>query len=259
MMRVCHSLLFAGLAIAGMAQWEVPAKIVLDGPDGIDRQMTGLALPVAAEDGASVNADRNSTTAFAPVSGTEDLTATLTPAPTGYAPGMRLTLLPVSANDSGATLNVNGLGAVPLRKNINMPLDSGDLRPGIPVHVVHDGAVFQVTSQLYPGCPTGYAAANADVCIQMTPSDTINWYTAVIRCGNAGARLCGLQDWLQGCLSIPGFQATIVDYEWVDNAANSNTTAKLMGWSDTSTAGDCHLGSRQSPLTKFRARCCYDR
>lgn len=259
MIRQNLALLITSLALSGAAQWEVPARIILDGPDSTDRQVTGLSLPILAGDGASVNADRDNATTFATVSGTDELSATLTPALVTYTPGLRLTLLPTSTNNSGVTLNVNGLGAVALRKNINMPLDSGDLRPGIPVHVIHDGAVFQLTGQLYPGCPAGFAAANADVCIEMAPSDTINWYSAVIRCGNAGTRLCSVQEWLQGCLSIPGFQATIANYEWVDSAANYNNMAKLMGWSDTSTAGDCHLGSRQTPLTKFRSRCCYDR
>jgi hypothetical protein len=168
-------------------------------------------------------------------------------------------LLPSSANQADATLNVNGLGAVPLRKNINVPLDSGDLRPGVPVHVVYDGAVFQVADQLYPGCPAGFAPISADVCIQTTSNDTMRWYAANIYCADRGGRLCSFSEWLQGCLKLPEFVNTISDYEWVDSAGNYMNYAKLMGWTDGATAGDCHVGSRQPPLFKFRSRCCYDR
>src|SRR5689334_4964436 len=125
MVRSLFTFLLAGLSAAAWCQLEVPHKLVLDGPQDADRQVTGLALPANANDGVSVNADRNNATSFAPVSGTSVLTASLTPAPAMYAPGMRITLLPSNANDGDATLNVNGLGAIPLRKNINAPLDSG--------------------------------------------------------------------------------------------------------------------------------------
>ena len=60
-------------------------------------------------------------------------------------------------------------------------------------------------------------------------------------------------------ITDPAFVNTISDYEWVDSAGNYTNYAKLMGWTDGATAGDCHVGSRQPPLTKFRSRCCYDR
>jgi hypothetical protein len=259
MPRSLFTLVLAGVSVTSWCQLEVPHSLVLDGPQNADRQVTGLGTPANNTDGASVNADRNNTTSFAPTSGTTSLIASLTPALTAYAPGLRITLLPANANDGDATLNVNGLGAIPLRKNINMPLDSGDLRPGLPLQVIYDGTVFQVVDQIYPGCPSGFTPVSADVCIQLTPNDTLTWYGAVNYCANRGARLCGFQDWLQGCLRVPGFATTIVDYEWVDSAANSLNYAKLLGWANGSTEGDCTKGSRQVPQAKFHSRCCYDR
>ena len=71
--------------------------------------------------------------------------------------------------------------------------------------------------------------------------------------------MCGFQEWIQGCLKLPGFVATVSDYEWVDSAANYTNMAKNMGWTDTSVVGDCHAGNRQLTTAKFRSRCCYDR
>lgn len=259
MMRWIHSLLALSVGLGASAQWQVPTRIVLDGTNADQRQITGLAVPQQPSDGASANTDRGDATSFAQAQGTNALTLSLAPALTNYAPGLRITFVAGSVNTGDASLNIDGLGPVPLRKNVNAPLDSADLKPGIPVEVVHDGAAFQVVNQLYPGCPTGYSPISRDVCIADQPNDTLNWYAANNWCNDHGARLCGFQEWLQGCLKYPAFVATVSDYEWVDSGANYNNMAKNMGWTDTSTAGDCRAGSRQIPTVNFRSRCCYDR
>jgi hypothetical protein len=49
-----------------------------------------------------------------------------------------------TANSNGATLNINGLGAVPLVKNNDVILTGGDIRVGQEFIVIYDGTNFQM-------------------------------------------------------------------------------------------------------------------
>ena len=247
------------LAFAGEAQWQVPTSIVLDGADNADRQVNGLGAPEGGDHGAAVVADRATTTTYAAALGTNTLNVTLSPVPGTYTSGMRITFTPSSVNTGDASLNANGLGDVPLRKNINAPLDSGDLRPGVPVQVLYDGAVFQVTSQVYPGCPTGYKPVGVSSCIEEVSHDPVNWYTAVLACSDQGKRLCGFTEWIQACLQSDNIFGSIVDYEWLDEASNNANDGKTMGINATTLLPDCRSGGTREPLQPIRYRCCYDR
>ena len=251
--------LSALLAFAGSAQWQVPTSIVLDGADNTDRQVTGLGAPEGGDHGVAVSADRATTTNYATALGTNTLNVTLSPVPGTYTSGMRITFTPSSVNTGDVSLNANGLGDVPLRKNINAPLDSGDLRPGVPMQVLYDGAVFQVTSQVYPGCPAGYKPVGVSSCIEEVSHDPVNWYTAVLACSDQGKRLCGFTEWIQACLQSDNIFGSIVDYEWIDEASNSANDAKTMGINATTLLPDCRSGGTREPLQPIRYRCCYDR
>lgn len=260
MMRWLHSALPLAFAFGCAAQWQVPTSVVLDGTDGSDRQVLGLGAPAGGDHGASAAADRSSMTTFATATGIDALAITLQPAANAYAPGMRITFKPTAANTGDVSLNANGLGAVPLRKHINVPLDSGDLHPGVPVHVLYDGAVFQLTGQIYPGCPAGYRPVGVASCVEETSHDAVNWFSAVSACAGQGKRLCGFSEWIQACLQPQGsIFGSISDYEWVDEAANSANDAKTMGINATTLLPDCRAGGTRGPLELMRYRCCYDR
>ncbi len=241
------------------AQWTVPTSIVLDGPTGADKQVHGLASPVQRTDGANTVADRNSTVSMADALGINELVISLTPAPTALVPGMRLIIRPAVSNTGAVTLDVNGLGARTIYKNVNAPLDSADLRPGVPVQLVYDGSSFQISTQLYPGCPTGTKAVGRSVCIEVTSREPANWYSASALCVNDGLRLCGFSDWIQACLQFDNIFSTVLDYEWVDEAANSTNLAKLMGVNEVTLLPDCRAGGHRVPTSPQRFRCCYDR
>ncbi len=259
-MRAWHSGLLALLAAACAAQWQVPTSLVLDGADGADRQVRGLGAPEGGSHGAAVQADRSTTTNFAAATGVDAIAVLLSPALPAYTAGLRITFVPAGANTGDATLEANGLGAVPLRKNINAPLDSGDLHAGIPVQVIYDGTAFQVTSQVYPGCPPGYLPVSTGSCVEAVSHEPVNWYSAVSSCTGQGRRLCGFAEWVQSCLQSTGsIFGSIADYEWVDEASNNINDAKTMGINATTLLPDCRAGGTREPLTMLRYRCCYDR
>lgn len=249
--------LFAPLAV--MAQLESPVPIVLEGSTNADRQVKGSELPTAPDHGASAEAVRSQAVQWATASGTNTLTASLTPSASIYSAGMLLSLVPGVANDTAVTLNVDGLGAVPVLKFTNEPLDSADLRPGIPVLLVFDGAAFQLISQSGIACPPGMLEVNRDVCVEATPSGPSSWYNAVSTCNLRGFRLCGWADWFKGCSMAGGFVNTIVEYEWLDNASNDNNQGKRVGLATGTTTPDCYGGGTMIPSGSNNFRCCFNK
>jgi hypothetical protein len=81
----------------------------------------------------------------------------LTPALPAYIPGMLISFKAANACTGTSTLNINGLGAIGLRKNYHDSLASGDIRAGQIVTVSYDGVMFQlinngqaVDASMYP-------------------------------------------------------------------------------------------------------------
>jgi hypothetical protein len=241
------------------AQWNIPGRLVLDGSTPGDRQVRGVAAPEQPTDGAPMTTERVNAGNVATASGTDDLSIDLVPAPAALAPGMRILLIPSAVNQGPVSVQVNGLPAVDVRKYAAAPLDSADLRPGVPVELVFDGSVFHVGGQLYPGCPPGFKALGRTTCVEATSREPLNWYAANVTCANEGKRLCGFSEWIRACLQQDNIFGSVVDYEWVDEAANSTNLAKLMGVNETTLQPDCYAGGHRVPTSTQRYRCCYDR
>lgn len=72
----------------------------------------------------------------------------LDPALTAYAAGQEFTFKANTANTGAASLNVNSLGAVTLKKNHDQDLADNDIEAGSIVKVVYDGTNFQIISIL---------------------------------------------------------------------------------------------------------------
>ena len=70
------------------------------------------------------------------------LTATLTPAPAALTAGLTVWLDIAAANTGAATLNLNGLGAVPILRQSGDALAAGDLAPPAIVPMTYDGAAW---------------------------------------------------------------------------------------------------------------------
>ena len=80
--------------------------------------------------------------------GSDTYAITLSPVPAAYATGMVVNFEADVANTGAATLNVNTLGAITIKKNNDQDLDSNDIEAGQIVTVVYDGTNFQMQSQL---------------------------------------------------------------------------------------------------------------
>ncbi|MBL7965286.1 MAG: hypothetical protein JNM31_15730 [Flavobacteriales bacterium] len=257
--RVILPFVLALHGLMAMGQWDLPVPLQLVGDSAADRQVIGLGDPLAPTDGLSAAASRNATVISGTTAGSNTLSISLTPTVPAYVPGMHLLIIPTVVNTGPATLSVDALPAVPLLKYGNQPLDSADLRPGIPADVVYDGAAFQWINPAHPACPPGYFPISREVCVQSTWNDPLNFYSANTFCGNRNARLCTMGEWYRGCAMPGGFLPTMTELEWVDHAANDTNLAKNVGYDSVNGLLGCKYGGHSQPLGLFRFRCCYDR
>jgi len=245
------------------AQLEVGVPLILVGPSSSDRQVTGLGEPVQPSDAVSLDAARGESYSTTFVTGTSALLGDLTPAPGGYVPGMMVTIVPISINADGATLDLNGLGPRPIIKAGGAPLSFGDLRPQVPARLAYDGDSFQLVSGTGLPCMAGFLTINRGYCIAEDPFEATSFFNAVTTCSDLGARLCTISEWSHACRTVQGFFATVVEAEWVDHAANNNTGAKLVGHGIDGGAGGagsgCEYGGQDASNTNHRFRCCTNR
>lgn len=91
---------------------------------------------------------------------------TLSPVPAAYTNGMVVNFKANTANTGAATLNVNGLGPITIKKLHDQDLATGDIEAGQIVSVVYDGTNFQMQSQT--------AQVKADL-VYLTASDTLQF------------------------------------------------------------------------------------
>jgi hypothetical protein len=75
---------------------------------------------------------------------TDDYAISLDPAPSEYAEGLTIAFKANTANTGTATLDVNSLGQVAIKKNTDKALESGDIEADSVVIVVYDGTNFQL-------------------------------------------------------------------------------------------------------------------
>lgn len=240
------------------AQVEVSEPILMSSPNEQERTVQGLGY--AASSTSAVNADvlLKAALIFDEATGTDQINIELDPAIGAYSAGMMLTFSPEGSNNGPATLNVNGLGAVEIKKDITMALDSGDLRPDVPVLVVHDGSVFQMIGQYSTPCPSGSLEMTREFCIEAQPRPKLDFWTAIHRCYEADGRLCTFGEWHYACRTDGSFSNSVLDYEWVDHAANSLNMAKRLGV-DLNGTVDCFKGGLSDPNSTSHFRCCYNK
>jgi hypothetical protein len=74
---------------------------------------------------------------------------------------MMLTFKANAANTGAATLNVNNLGNVALKKNVTNNLAAGDIAPGQMVIAIYDGTNFQ-TMNINAASSTNTGASKID-------------------------------------------------------------------------------------------------
>lgn len=83
-------------------------------------------------------ATKGQATVLASVSGTNTITATMTPDLDAYTAGMVVKFTPAGDNTGAATLNIDSLGALDIQKYDGEALAAGDLKSGVPAVLILD-------------------------------------------------------------------------------------------------------------------------
>lgn len=258
---LCVSLLLAVAYPTASAQWNTGSRIILDGAAQEDRQVTGAWDPITEDAAIPVNALRSTATTITTISGWAPLTGMLTPGPSVLVPGMLITAVPSTSNPAAPMLDLNGSGALPIVDTDGLPLDSNTFLPGTPVRLMFEGTRYVVLNTLTLPCEPGYSAPNRAYCIADSSRAADTFFQAALDCASSGARLCTLSEWANACFHFPGFFATVPSGEWVDHAANHESTAKIAGAGDNGTVigQGCDFGTLSVPTGLFRYRCCISR
>lgn len=247
------------------AQWQVPVRLLMDGPTGADRQVTGLADPATPDAAMSLDALHANVTTHTITTGSGVLEGSLSPAPAAYTAGMIVHIRPQQANAASAMLDLNGLGAKPMVKWGGVPLDSADLPVNIPARLIYDGERFLLLSNTYTPCPAGTTLIDRNYCIEDSAATSpASYFGAVTACASRGARLCTMGEWAHACRTTPGFLATVTALEWAEHASNSASDAKLLGTGQTAAAQattefGCTYGSTAGSTAIRSYRCCTTR
>ncbi len=258
------TLLFCLVATtSAFSQWDLPVRVQLDGASDAERQVVGIAAPIAADAGVSLEAARTLSTSFTYVTGTDVLSGDLTPAPQSYAAGMLVTIIPQEANSTGALLALNGLPPVIIVRQDGSPVQIGDLPVGAPSRLAYDGAEMRLLSSALLKCPPGYSAGSNEFCIADSAQSAATFWTANTRCANQGAHLCSVSEWMTACARFPGFFGTVPEAEWIDHAGNNVSDAKVIGHgadgSSTISGSGCNYGSWDVTSGLHPHRCCTNR
>jgi hypothetical protein len=107
-------------------------------------KITNLANGTNATDAVNFSQLQSSAAKYLSVSGTDTITASLTPALTVYTAGDTFSFTVANTNTTAVTINIDSLGAKAITRDGSTALTAGDLVAGEVVMIVYDGTRFQV-------------------------------------------------------------------------------------------------------------------
>jgi hypothetical protein len=172
-------------------------------------KFTGLSAGSAATDSANIAQVQNSFGSFLTVSGTDTITATVSPALTAYASGQMFAFVAANTNTGAVTINISTLGAKAITKNGNTALSAGDLTANYLFVIVYDGTQFQVvgvSATTFTNLTISGVLTLSGADVQLTSSGTGAWKMPV---GTTGQRPTGASGLIR-------LNSTIGEPEWYD-------------------------------------------
>jgi hypothetical protein len=141
-------------------------------------KFTGLSAGSAATDSANIAQVQNSFGSFLTVSGTDTITATVSPSLTAYAAGQMFAFVAANTNTGAVTINISSLGAKSITKNGTTALVASDLTANYLFVIVYDGTQFQlvgVSSTTFANLTVTGVLTLSGAGVQLTSSGTGAW------------------------------------------------------------------------------------
>ncbi|HQW87319.1 MAG TPA: hypothetical protein PLH93_09050 [Flavobacteriales bacterium] len=251
------------LIVAACGGLTMPAQVLLDAPlnftavDSSLRQVDGLAQPLDETDLITLSTARAGGVHWASAGGTANaITLAARPPVTAYRQGLRLRFIPTVTAGPSPTLNVDGLGPVPVRGPEFTPPPTGSIVPGRLAEVIWTDSVFRLNPRPVDGCPVGFLQVHDGLCMQQAEGANVSIFTALRQCADRGARLCTWDEYLYAC-TVLGGQLTGVfnDWEWIDDTSDHTHTSNQAG--RYYCAQQRAVNAVDDPAAYARARCCY--
>ncbi|MCC6601400.1 MAG: hypothetical protein IT223_12115 [Crocinitomicaceae bacterium] len=145
-MKTTLTFSFILLFIGANAQVNIDKSIQLTG-SGSNAKISGIQDVSSAEDATSAERIQKGTLLYAAAGGSANsISVTLAPPVNAYTTGMIVNFKVSLPNSGPVTINVNGLGAVALKKAVITDLVAGDLIADQMASVIYDGTNFQMIS-----------------------------------------------------------------------------------------------------------------
>jgi uncharacterized protein (DUF1330 family) len=140
-------------------------------------KITNLGLGTVSTDAARMSQLQSGGATYITVTGSDNITGTLSPSLTAYTTGGLYTFIVATTNTTTVTLNIDGLGAKVVNRSGSYALVAGDLVTGQVVLVEYDGTKFQLINstsyQVVRVTGTGYSPN-----IALTDAATVAWDTS---------------------------------------------------------------------------------
>lgn len=177
-------------------------------------KFTGLSAGSAATDSANIAQVQNSFGSFLTVSGTDTITATVSPSLTAYASGQMFAFVAANTNTGAVTINISTLGAKAITKNGNTALSAGDLTANYLFVIVYDGTQFQVvgvSATTFTNLTISGVLTLSGAGVQLTSSGTGAWKLPV---GTTAQRPTGASGLIRQ-------NSTTGNPEWYDTTSSS--------------------------------------
>lgn len=251
------TILFAFLSVRSAAQIIIDHNIEMTNGQDTGRQIRGLAYPVDSSDAVNVAAIQNGGLMYSASTGINDLSVNLLPALNSYQVGLKINLQPQSVNTGPVTLEVNGLGPVPVTIKNNF-LKGGELKAGQIVTALYNGSSFEIISRTDYDCPAGFVAVNENYCIESNERAAELYYGAVNVCYSMDARLCSWGEWYYACQNASlGLLNMTNNWEYTEDTSNHTHTAFIVG------LGSCIENTTNGGIpgnaVKYTYRCCFSK
>lgn len=243
--KIAYCLFLISFCCANLsAQVTFGNKITLTGDIDEDRQVVGISsTPSSLNQAVNVEVVQTNYLKYAEAMGDGNAISIILPiAPLQYSEGMSIYFKANQNNSGSVTLNVNGLGIIPIRKNVSEELQQNEIISGQIVHVIFDGSSFQILSDLQKTCPTGFVKVSNSYCIEANERTPANFFDAILTCASVNARLCHMDEWYYACQDVNASSSLTNitgNYEWLNEGGNNYSialtdanTASVIGESD---------------------------
>lgn len=182
------------LCNTGIAQVQIDKPVQLTGV-GTNAQVSGIKTADDSLDAVSAGMVQSGGLLYATASGTSSaIIVSINPAPQAYTPGMIVNFKATLSVTGTTTINVNGLGAKAIKKNVVNDLAANDFLANQMVSIIYDGTNFQLLS---PSPPASTAVSSKRAFVSSAATYT----------GNLGG-ISGADNICQGLANTAGIGGT---------------------------------------------------